>query len=328
MLLGLARILTFKYELLYGEANERNANVVLAAAILITGVALASAYRRQDAPNENSSNYGSSVLLVGGALAAAVAAVGVVQLVLPATPYVAAAPACPGVPVVGARFLAQTQVGGVNARSGPGTDFPQVNRFPGSCTLGFDGYCIGMPIADKKTDSLDTRWLLVHDRDYLISSAKLLDQAALSDLGSKPHSRCEDLGGTAQPGTPDFTATITSTVAAALTVESANATLIGYAVRVFAPIDGYEYSAISVNSRSDGFDGEWAASSAAAVLPNGTGRAELAAASCLAVDDPSGDPAVYLASFERGKLVELAPTPPESEDDGRRLATAACSGPP
>lgn len=327
-LLGLARVLTFKYELLYGESKERYANAVLAAAILVTGLALASAYRRPAKPDDDSSSFGGSVLLVAGALAAAVAAVGVVQLVLPATPNSAAAPACPGVPVVSAPFLAQTQVGGVNARSGPGTDYPQVNRFPGRCTLGFDGYCVGMPIPDKKTDGLDTRWLLVHNRDYLISSAKLLDQKALSDLGDKPHPRCVDLGGTAQPGTPEFTATITSTVEATMTVESANAALIGYAVRVFDPIDGYEYSPVKVKSRLDGFAGTWTASTAAAVLRDGTGQAELAAASCLAVDHPSGDPSVYLATFDHGELVKLEPTPPQSEEDARRLATAACSGPP
>jgi hypothetical protein len=134
----------------YGAAAERSWNLLLAAtvglAVLMSYQAAAVARRRagQDVP------FGGVASAAGAALSLAAAALGAVTLVVPNAPTRAAAAACAGAPVYGARFFAQTveALGGVNARSGPGTGYPQVNRFAAGCTLGFDGYCIGEPIGD------------------------------------------------------------------------------------------------------------------------------------------------------------------------------------
>lgn len=114
---------------------------------------------------------------------------------LPGDPCQAAAPACRRVSLAGASFLAQTQSGGVNARSDPSTAYPRSTVSQVACTPGFDGYCVGEKVADKKSDFFDTRWLLVHSEAYLVASAKVADQCPYGDLVREPDSRCSDVGG-------------------------------------------------------------------------------------------------------------------------------------
>ena len=251
----------------------------------------------------------------------------------PTTPDQAAAPACRGVPVAGAPFFAQTVSTGVNARAGAGTGYGQVNRFGGDCTLGFDGYCIGEPIGDPVTQLPDTRWLIVHSRRYLVASARVRSQSKEADLGGKPAADCaRRYGGLPQPGPPNLVVKVTSSLppaAATLSVTAKSAALIGYAVRVLDPSDGsYPYSLIKVKQNAPTFAGTWAASSAVPDLLHGTGRVELAAATCLAADVPSGPPAVYRATFRTGQLVALVKSKPVDPRDAALLAHTACSGPP
>jgi hypothetical protein len=100
------------------------------------------------------------------------------ELLAPNTPVAAEASACAGTPVYGAAFFAKTQVNGVNARSGPGVEYPQVKRYRGNCTLGFDGYCIGRAVPDFVLHTPDQRWLIVHDESDLVASAVVLSESA------------------------------------------------------------------------------------------------------------------------------------------------------
>jgi hypothetical protein len=137
------RIWLFRSGLQYGAAAERAWNLILAAVVGLTVLAgfQASAVRRSPGgPIE----IGSVVSAASAALAFATAAVGAVSLVAPNTPTQAAAPACSGTPVYGAKFFAQTvgELGGANARTGPSTAYPQGSGKVAVCTK-----CPNMPVA-------------------------------------------------------------------------------------------------------------------------------------------------------------------------------------
>lgn len=152
---------------------------------------------------------------VGVAIAVPVGLVGVVQLAAPNTLHSAAAPACAGAPITGGKFLATTPSSGLNARSGPDTTYPQVQRFAANCTLAFDGYCIGEPVNDLRTTEYpDQRWLILHrpwqswpwkkmpwgDPPYaLVAAGTVQSQSAESDLGERPEQACSRLGGWKAP---------------------------------------------------------------------------------------------------------------------------------
>jgi hypothetical protein len=144
------------------------------------------------------------------------------------TPHTATAPACAGASVAGGAFLATTPAKGINARSGPDTNYPQVQRFAGNCTLSFDGYCIGEPADDiTLTAYPDQRWLILHrpwqswpwrhmpwgDPPYAFMAAgDVQSQSAESKLGSAPDKACPRLGGWRAPSRVSLTATLTTGV--------------------------------------------------------------------------------------------------------------------
>ncbi len=73
------------------------------------------------------------------------------------TPSNADAPACRNAQVHNTRFLATTVDRGANVRAGPSEDTEQVARLPADCSVGFDGYCIGVPEPDFATGVPDSR---------------------------------------------------------------------------------------------------------------------------------------------------------------------------
>jgi hypothetical protein len=319
-----ARVILFESGLLYGSSRILYADFVIAG-LVISAAALGLKAASETTGLSLSSGINTAVLALG----LGVTTLGLLQGLLPNTPYRAAAAACPGVSIEGAPYLAQTGRIGVNARTGAGGGFPQVDRFGGSCTLGFSGYCVGQPIPNDQTEIDDARWLIVYRRSELVSSAKLLGQSPASSLGSQPSPQCPQMGGLPQPGTPTFTPTRLHGNHVRLKARAQSGSLVGYAVRELNQFGGgYQYSLVGVVPRPPSFVGLWRAGTALPQLRHGAGTVELAAASCLAADVPVGQPAVYDARFRAGHLNSLRPSKPLSEADASELAVTACSGPP
>lgn len=193
----LVRYFLFSESILYGEAAARAASLLVAGVIVAAGYVPLRMFRirgsESDVPQE------TVVATLTAILGLAVVGFSVSQLLAPNTPVAASAPACGGAPVYGARFFAKTPSNGVNARKGAGTEYPQVNRYGGDCTLGFDGYCIGTAITDPILNTPDQRWLIVHHRAELVASGVVLSQSAESALGSVPSPECKKFGGLPQP---------------------------------------------------------------------------------------------------------------------------------
>lgn len=340
------RVALIRFDVVYGPARTAAADVVCGALLALVAVV---AVRMRSATD--------SIARAGALVALAVALAGATAAYAPSTPTEAAAPACRGVPVAGAHFLAQTTgdsvsasnaapgapsgaaatgkaPSGVNARSGPGTSYPQVDRFAGDCTLGFDGYCIGAPVADLVSDLPDSRWLRVHGKDReFVASAKVLSQSREADLGPGPMADCADAGGLPQPGPPAFTPTPQVDGTVDLRVDAHGATLVGYAIHQVDPSDGsYPYGAVggplTREAKDPPFSGKWnAVGTAVPLLNGGAGVVELAAVTCLAADVPVMPPQVYRASFTTGKLDSLFASRPNDAQDASLLAHTACSGP-
>lgn len=193
----LARYALFSKGILYGEAASKMASLGVAGIIIVSGWLplrmLRGRNSTDDAPRE------SIAATLAVVLGLALTGYAVSELLAPNTPIAAAAPACSGTPVYGAEFFAKTQANGVNARSGPGVEYPQLNRYGGNCTLGFDGYCIGRSVPDFILGTPDQRWLIVHDRDEMVAAGVVLSESAESALGTHPSPKCKELGGLPQP---------------------------------------------------------------------------------------------------------------------------------
>lgn len=193
----LVRYELFSRGILYGEAEAKLASLTVAGVILAAGY-LPLRMLQKHGPAQEVARESIAATLTA-VLGLALTGYTISQLLAPNTPIAAAAPACSGTPVYSAPFFAKTQANGVNSRSGPGVQYPQVKRFGGNCTLGFDGYCIGRAVPDFVLGTPDQRWLIVHKREQLIASAVVLSESAESALGSKPRPICEKLGGFPQP---------------------------------------------------------------------------------------------------------------------------------
>jgi hypothetical protein len=218
-------------------------------------------------------------------LALATAAYGMVELLSPITPYQAAAPACRNAPVAGASFLAQTVGTGVNGRAGPSSGYPQVDRFAGNCTLGFDGFCIGEPVHDFLIlKPLDQRWLVLHRRTIFVASGKILSQSPEKTLGAHPSPRCTTLGGLPEPRIDELHV-VPALPLSQLSVRTSGAVIaVGYAVNISGPsamiVD--PFGQIGIKTRDEGFTASWNPALAATMLPAGSGTVEVAATACLA----------------------------------------------
>jgi hypothetical protein len=203
-----ARIDLFATGSLYSSTEVWASNTIVAALGFWAAVAVSARVMK-------ASSWESRFVAVGAAIAVPAALVGAVELVAPVTPAAATAPACAGAPVAGAPFRATTPSNGMNARSGPDTNYPQVQRFAGDCTLAFDGYCIGEPSDDLVLRNYpDQRWLIVHrpwqtwpwkhlpwgNPPYtFVAASKVQSQSAEIRLGAKPAAVCAQLGGWTPP---------------------------------------------------------------------------------------------------------------------------------
>jgi hypothetical protein len=250
------RYILFSRGILYGEATAKMASLMVAGIVVLAGCVPLQMLRSRPAQSSGgkgaqpathatppaakepeSGTKESIVATVAAILGLAVTAFSLSEILAPNTPVEAAAPACAGAPVYGARFFAETLPTGDNSRSGPGREYEQVNRYGGNCTLGFDGYCIGPPEQDFRLGTPDQRWLLVHRRDELIASAVVQSQTAESALGTKPSPICDKLGGLPQPTV--ISAFTYDTASGHVGAIAAGAAAVGYGLATAGPMVNY-----------------------------------------------------------------------------------------
>ncbi len=279
----IVRVILFSRGVLYGESAAKMASLAVAAIVVTVGaVVMKIRQSGRAATTKGEESAGSTVSSIAALLGLALAAYSVAELAAPNTPVAARAPACPGAPVYGAMFFAQTTDLGANARSGPGRQYVQVNRYAANCTLGFDGYCIGSVELDSRLKTPDDRWLIVHGRpDQVISSAVLLDQSPLRDLGQTPSPACNRLGGLPQPQPVQNLAY--NTTDSTLSAKAPGAAAVGYAVA--APASGTpSYLPVGLGTRPPSFKVSWNLRSVLNRIPGAPGNAAIwvGAAVCLA----------------------------------------------
>jgi hypothetical protein len=280
---AIVRVILFSQGVLYGESAAKMASLAVAAIVVTIGAIIMKISRSGPAgTSKREESAGSMVSSISALLGLALVAYSVAELVAPNTPVAAGAPACPGAPVYGAAFLAQTTDLGANARSGPGRQYVQVNRYAANCTLGFDGYCIGSVELDSRLKTPDDRWLVVHGRpDEVISSAVVLDQSPLQNLGQTPAPACKGLGGLPQPGSVQNLAYNKND--ATLSARAPGAASVGYAVA--APADATPtYLPVGLSAGLPSFKVSWNLRRALNQIPAGPGNIAIwvGAAVCLA----------------------------------------------
>jgi hypothetical protein len=282
--------------------------------------------------------------VIAAVIAIPAASVGAVQLFGPATPPTATAPACRGASVAGGAFRATTQEVGVNARSGPGTSYPQIQRFAGNCTLSFDGYCIGEPTNDLIVKSHpDQRWLILH-RPWLpwpwrpapysfVAAGKVQSQSSEDKLGTAPHGACSKLGGLDGPRPLSMKQLALDKGVVKLRAASSGARIIGLSVmlenqpkdgsdRVFALTDPVPKLAYSDGS----IDATWIAQRSGAATGTKRGRVTILSTVCLAPAVPQPHNDAFMQYQWDGKQVRSLPKTRWriDDEDTRRLHTAAC----
>lgn len=273
---AVTRVVLFSRGILYGESTAKMASLVVAAIVIIVGAVIIKI--RQDdraaqtaqagpaAQPSGSQTGGASVASVAVLLGLALTAYSAAELIAPNTPVAASAPACPGAPVYGAKFFAQTTDLGANARSGPGREYAQANRYAASCTLGFDGYCVGSVEQDLRLKTPDDRWLIVHGRpDQVVSSAVVIDQSPERDLGQDPSNACNKIGGLPLPHTVNGLAY--NVMHSMLSSEAPGAPAVGYALVALA--GGHpSYVAIGLATAPPRFELGWTAAASLTQIPN------------------------------------------------------------
>jgi hypothetical protein len=273
------RYVLFNEGILYGEAASKMASLFVAGVIVFMGYLPLRVLRGRGSAEEVPKE--SIAATLAAILGLAVSGYSVSELLAPNTPVAATVSACGGTPVYGAKFFAKTQANGVNARSGPGVEYPQVNRYAGDCTLGFDGYCIGRAVPDFILGTPDQRWLIVHDRKELIAAGVVLSESAESALGSKPSPECQQLGGLPQPSEiQDFSYNITT---GQISASAPGAVAVGYGMAT-VPQRNRAYQVVALATNSD-FSAQLSARTIANELPV-AGGVWLSAAICLADNVP------------------------------------------
>ncbi len=315
-----ARWQLFSSGALYGQTASKMASLVAAGVIVGAGSLVLRVIRMPGTPE-------ATLSALAALTGLAVSAYGLAELVAPNTPVAAAAPACDGAPVYGARYFAQTGDGILaTARVGPGREYEPVNRYRSGCTLGFDGYCIGEPVEDIFLGNgvaspyiPDQRWLVVHDRHELISAAVVRTQSREALLGEQPHQKCGEWGGMEQPRT-------VSTLAfrdGKFTAKAADAIIVGFAL-YYETAHGPETGQLDFATDPSNFSVAWTVPRHR-VLDN-VKEAWVSATICLASGAPSHDSlrAVRITLDGKKKVRTAAPAKKLSPEIRRKLETRAC----
>ncbi len=288
---AVTRVVLFSRGILYGESTAKMASLAVAAVVITVGAIIIkirqddqAAQTAQAAPATQASGNqaGGPVASVAVLLGLALTAYSAAELIAPNTPVAASAPACPGAPVYGARFFAQTTALGANARSGPGREYAQVNRYAANCTLGFDGYCVGSAEKDLRLNTPDDRWLIVHGRpNQVVSSAVVIDQSPGRDLGQDPSNLCKKISGLPLPHIINGLAyDVRHSV---LSSEAPGAPAVGYALAALAGGHAF-YVAIGLAAVPPHFELGWNVAKSLAQIPgySASDKVWVGAAVCLA----------------------------------------------
>jgi hypothetical protein len=311
----------FSAGILYGETASTMAGLAVAGVIIVAGAASLSLLRGGKAPGQAAAPE-SIIAVIAAVLGLATAAYGVGELLAPNTPVAAAAPACDGAPVYGARFFAVTQEVGANSRWGAGRQFAQANRYAGGCTLGFDGYCIGPAEPNYLLKTPDQRWLILHNRNELIASAVVLSQSPEAKLGSAPSGRCAGLGGRSQPSAiGDFSYDVRS---GRLSASAKGAVGVGYGLTTVSDA-GRVYRAIALGTGAD-FPAKLPPASVADLLGMTDGTVILGAAICLGDNVPVvGSLKAETLTLRDSKVVGVTPGSGVAAAVRPNLAEIACN---
>jgi hypothetical protein len=283
MLTVAARYFLFAEGYLYGEATAKMASLAVAGIIIVAGFLplkmLGPTKKSGESQKPSETSTESIAAVLAAILGLALTAYSVSELLAPNTPVAASVAACSGTPVYGARYFAKTQPIGANARSGVGVQYPQLTRFGGNCTLGFDGYCVGPPVPDYILSTPDQRWLIVRDRSELVAAGVVLAESPESDLGDQPSPQCKKLGGLAQPSI--ISKFSYNTASGQLSAIAPGAYMVGYGMAEIKP-RRYQTVALSDASR-------FADNLSSATISNemiGNGKIWLGAVICLAYNVP------------------------------------------
>lgn len=314
------RYILFQHGVLYGETAAKMASLAVAGIIIVAGYIPLRVLSHGNHEHAGDSATESIVATVAAILGLALTAYSVSELVAPNTPTAASVPACAGVPVYGAEYFAVTEQNGVNARSGPGPQYPQVHRYP----TGFDGYCIGAAERDFVIGTPDQRWLIVRNRKQLISAAVVLSESAESDLGTAPNPRCAALGGLPQPHA--ITQFTYNTSNGGLNASAPGAALIGYGIATLnSGNPDFNVGTLGTNANSH-FPAHFAPSLLEGYVQGATGQVLLGAAVCLAVNVPvTGSLRARLLTIRNSRIIHDAQDTHISPNVIRRLAEIACN---
>lgn len=318
------RYILFQHGVLYGEAAAKMASLAVAGIIIVAGYLPLRMLRHGRQTPANAPATESIVAAVAAILGLALTAYSVSELVAPNTPTAASVPACAGVPVYGAGYFAVTEQNGVNARSGPGPQYPQVNRYPSGCTLGFDGYCIGSAERDFVIGTPDQRWLIVRNRNQLVSAAVVLSESAESNLGTAPSPRCAALGGLPQPRAISQFAY--NTGSGELNASAPGAVLVGYGIAALNLSNPGYYAGTLGTDTNSSFPAHLAPSALASYAQGASGQVLLGAAICLAVNVPvTGSLRARLLTVRDSRIVRNVSDAHISPGVVSRLAEIACN---
>lgn len=288
------------------------------------------------------------------AAAAILAVTGGMNALLPVVPASITTQACPTARVRDVPYLATTLPDlGVNARAGAARNADPVGRYPGGCTIGFDGYCVGEPIDDlaylgQTSKRLDSRWLRVaQSRDWrhplahmlsgepdgtrFVSSGRVTVIATHGRLRKLPPTDC----GAGSGDVADFTAPLPTTATNGNPVD-----LTPTGIRL------YDYGAavwLGGNSRSQSFrqvdmgpDGRllWKAGVTATQLREKPAPVLIAVTACLAPGVPpeltqrAKQSQIGWATLDRNGVVTPTTAPPPSRQVRETLINTACQGLP
>ncbi|MFJ8815230.1 hypothetical protein [Amycolatopsis thermoflava] len=306
----------------YG-AGVGDFNAAMAACVVLGAICVYHGVVKQTAAPQG------AVALLSGLVAIGTGAFATAQYFFPETPRQAAAPACHNAPLEGAGFYVQTTEQGVNTRSGPGRQFEQTGRFPASCTVGVDGYCLGEPLDDLTLPPHlpDRRWLRVHGLpSQYIPAAFVGFQGGEGPLGD-PDASCADHGGL-PAGPPVAALSLANTGPATMTMRAGapGAYLVGYAA---TPTDQVTHTFVQLGQSRDrsGFPVTWNVGDVNP-FPQGTdGEVWIAAAVCFAGNAPqAGSVRVARVPVSGGAAVQATlDTDNVTAEVRRQLEQAACA---
>jgi hypothetical protein len=322
-ILVVVRYFLFEHGVLYGETVASMASLAVAGFVVLVGCLALWIVRGGSQSKGTGAGVDGVAASVAAILGLALTGYSVSEAVAPNTPVAASVPACGGVPVYGAKYFAVTAQNGVNARKGPGTEYQQLNHYPTGCTLGFDGYCVGYPEKDFLIGTPDSRWLLVHGRDELVSAAEVISESAESDLGTAPDPRCAALGGSPQPhAISKFSYDAND---GDLAATAPGAVIVGYsALSLDASDPGY--AGATGTDESPGFSAQLYPSELTGILPGASGQVVLGSVICLAEDVPVADSLrAKVITIKNNKVVKQKTDSHVPSSAASRLAEFACN---